>query len=165
MSAGSSLYPSENFGIAMQRVMGRHFAKFLLLLLPILLFGVLQGFRYGFNHKDYGFLVVGAFVSIALALGYGTVSVCEAYGRPRRIWMYVAVWGGMLPYLFIVYLAFYRGAWGIIQSLLSLHVVGMISGVLFLVLGLFAISALKSITDCSENISALLKSEGSARAS
>jgi hypothetical protein len=159
MSASDTLCPSENFGIAMQRVMGRHLANFLLILLPVLFFGLVQGFRYGFGQKDYGFLAVGSFISVVLTLGYGVVAICEAYGTPRRLWMYLAVWGGMLPYLFIVYLTFYRGVWGFIQSLLTINAWGMLSGVLFAALGLFAISLLKLITDCSGHISMLLKSE------
>ena len=165
MSAADTLYPSENFGIAMQRVMNRHLANFLLILLPVLFFGLVQGLRYGFGQKDYGFLTIGSFVSIVLALGYGIVAICEAYGTPRRLWMYLAVWGGMLPYLFIVYLTFYRGVWGFIQSLLAISAWGMLSGVLFTALGLFAISFLKLITDCSGHISMLLKSEPGAHQS
>jgi hypothetical protein len=165
MSAEGSQYPGENFGIAMQRVMGRHLANFLLILLPVLLFGLIQGFRHGFAEKDYAFLAVGSFASIALALGYGIVSVCEAYGTPRRLWMYLAVWGGILPYLFIVYLTFYRGVWGFIQNLLAFNTIGILSGVIFVVLGICAINSLKHITDCAGQISALLKSSGGAQPS
>jgi hypothetical protein len=163
--SGAATYPSEAFGIAMQRVMNRHLANFLLILLPVLVFGFVQCIRYGFGQKDYGFLAVGSFVSIMLTLGYGLVAICEAYGTPRRLWMYLAVWGGMLPYLFIVYLTFYRGVWGFIQSLLAISAWGMLSGVLFTALGLFAINLLKLITDCSGHISMLLKSEQGAHQS
>jgi hypothetical protein len=42
-------------------------------------------------------------------LGYGMISVIRAYCSPKQAWMGLAAFGGFLPYLFFLYVFFYRG--------------------------------------------------------
>jgi len=72
-------------------------------------------------------LPVGAVLAAAAMLGYGLRIVQNAFGRPKRVWMTLAVGGSIIPPLFSVYLIGWKGLRGLAQG-------GGVPGIAFAIL-------------------------------
>ncbi len=59
---------------------------------------------------------VGAILAGGAMLGYGLRIVQKAFARPKRLWMTLAVAGGIIPPLFSVYLIGWKGLRGLAQG-------------------------------------------------
>lgn len=85
-------------------------ARFVLLTLGAAIFGLLEGFRFGFLRGDYLRLILGFLVSIVSVFAYGVISIGRASGvKPKPVWMWSALSPIVIPYAFTLYLIFYRG--------------------------------------------------------
>jgi hypothetical protein len=155
----NSLYPSEHFGLEMQRSLTGFVSRFLICMVPVLLVGAIQGFRFGFHSADYLFLVSGSVLSVVATFFYALVGILKAYGRTRQFWMFPAVWAGFIPYLFVVYLAFVRGLWGFVGLFSHFTLSSLIAAVIFTLIGLVAIQSLHMITHFCSRIVKLTKNE------
>jgi len=155
----NTVFPSEEFGIEMQRSMSGFFSRFLLCLFPIFCVGVYKGFSVGFYQSDYLLLALGAPISYILAFAYGLVGILEAYGKPRKLWMYPAVWLGFVPYLFVVYLTFYRGVWSLVSLIWNFSWMALIAALIFTLIGFLAIRPLHMITEFCRRIALAIKNQ------
>jgi hypothetical protein len=101
----------EVFGREIQRQTSMTLGTAMVAVVTILVFAVGQGFRFGFGAADYMLLIAGSIVSMVAMFGYAMISVMRAYGSPKQAWMGLAAFGGLLLYLFFLYVFFYRGLW------------------------------------------------------
>ena len=127
-------------------------SRFTLILTPVVITGLAQGFRHGFHENDYTFLVAGSLISIVCALGYGMVAVSRSFGNPKALWMYVAIWAGILPYLFSLYLFLFRGIWGFVNILGEFSAVSLISAISFTLIGYISLKRYAEITKLSKSV-------------
>jgi hypothetical protein len=139
--------PENELGVTAQRLMTDAATKIMLGFLVVFITAIVQGSRYGFGKRDYLFLAFGSVVSFISAFAYGLVGVMRAYGHPKQLWMYPAIWSGWLPYAFIVYLVFYRGLWALVQLFSAFSVSSLLGALAFTVIGFFTIRHLQTITD------------------
>ena len=93
--------------------------------------GLIQGLLGRLFVTEVVTLALGSVVTAAAMLAYGQLAVHKAFGRPRRAWMVVATMGGLLPYVFGVYVVVdfglmpLRGGLGLGRVLATLFFVGM----------------------------------------
>lgn len=113
----------------------------------ILVFALIQGIRFGFGHRDYLLLACGAVFSFACCVAYNRMGVLRAKGSPKRSWMFLAIWCGPLPYLFIAYIVFYRGVWSLIRLFSKFSIESLCSALAFIFVGAFIIRDFAKLTD------------------
>jgi hypothetical protein len=133
----------------------RVFIRFLLIhrfllssgpMLIVLTVGLIQGIRLGFDQKDYACLIIGSLSSTVLLLFYVASAVCDLYGISRPWLASCSSLGEYVPYLFALYLTFYRGWWGVISQFWDFSVLGLLSAAFFLFIGTVAIILLEKLT-------------------
>jgi hypothetical protein len=122
-------------------------ARFVLCMLVIVGFAVVQGFRLRFFQQDYRLLIAGSVLSLISAFAYGAVGVARANARREYVWMFFAISSGWLPYFFTLYLIGYRGLWRFFHVFRDFSVLSLVSSIAFAVIGWIAIRHLQSITD------------------
>ena len=133
--------------LSTQRLMVTAFVRLFFGLFAVFVFGVVQGLRLGFRERDYLFLMFGSAASYFLAFAYGCVGIARANGRGKQTWMFYAIWSGILPYLFLMYLIFYRGGWALVRLFSAFSWSDLSAAFVFIVIGLFTIRHLQTITD------------------
>ena len=78
----------------------------------VLIFSLVQLFRLGFSRSDYSILLVGSALSMLAVFLYALLPNLLPEGKKSIVASLIA-FGGFIPYLFSVYLVFYRGLWNL----------------------------------------------------
>jgi hypothetical protein len=115
--------------------------------LIILVFSIIQGIRFGLGTSDYVWLFLGSIVSVIAMFTYGMVPILLARGSPKRGWMRLAALGGNLPYLFLLYIFFYRGLWSIASLFSGFSFIPVLKAIVFCGLGYRALKNFHKITE------------------
>ena len=123
-------------------------------LFVITVFAVVQSLRYGFRASDYLILIVGSILTTLLAFAYTLVSVMRANGSPKKTWMAFAAFGGFFPYVFFLYLFFYRGLWALSGLLNGFSVRPILKMIVFSILGYYALRQFYRITEIGRIVDA-----------
>jgi len=79
----------------------------------ILAFAIVQAIRFGLPGFDYLWLILGSIASIAAGALYSLDIRMSAEGSKGGTWRHFVGPLGMLTYIFILYLFFYRGLWSL----------------------------------------------------
>ncbi len=153
----NTLNPSEQFYPEILRSISALISRFLVCIAPVFLIGIVQGFRYGFHSADYLFLVIGSLISGVATFFFGLVGIVEAYDRTRRLWMFPAACAGILPFLFVVYLAFVRGLWSFVGLFSHFTLDSLFASIFFTLIGFLAIRPLDKIAELCSRIGKLTK--------
>jgi positive regulator of sigma E activity len=142
----------DELGLSTHRLMAVALARLFFGLFTVLVIAIVQGFHFGFRQRDYLFLALGAAVSFVCAFAYSCVGIARANGREKQAWMFFAICSGWLPYLFLMYVIFYRGAWALVRLFSSFSWSALFAALVFIAVGLFAIRYLQTITDVVRNV-------------
>jgi len=73
--------------------------------------GIVLGFTDGFGSREAVILYGGSLVALVTMFFYVVPSVLRSYGRPKKLCMWRAAIGGLVPYLWALYVIFVAGAW------------------------------------------------------
>jgi hypothetical protein len=121
----------------------------------ILVFASVQGIRIGFRASDYIFLIIGSIVSIIAMFAYGMVPILRARGSPKPGWMKLAAVGRFFPFLFLLYIFFYRGLWPLASLLSGFSLTPVIKAIVFCGLGYRALNNFHKIREIDRAMAAL----------
>jgi uncharacterized membrane protein YesL len=135
-----------------KRAISYYESRLFLSIFPVFVFGVIQGFRYGFLSNDYLGLVIGSVVTVLAASFYGSVCIMEPFGRAQRFLIFFSVCICFIAYLFILYLAFVRGAWGFVKLFWDFNITSLFSAVIFIAIGHISIRHFHMITVCCSEL-------------
>jgi hypothetical protein len=125
-------------------------AKASLWLIVILVFALVEFFRHGIFVRDYIFLFIGSLMSILCLILYGSFLhglQTKTIKRGQKSWLnFFLVSTIWVPYLFTVYLVFYRGIWQLTNLLHGFSILIVISSAFFIFVGLKLINVLEPLT-------------------
>lgn len=136
----------------------RHFARSaggtLYPLLALFVVGIVKAFRSGLTTEAL-ILLSGAIGSVVCIFFYGFISTERANGKPKALWMWPAAWGGMVPYLYSLYVV---GVLGLsIKSLWSAFAwSGLWEALLFIVLGHWFLGKYYALTELMRRVDEVL---------
>ncbi|MDB6124066.1 MAG: hypothetical protein JWQ71_3059 [Pedosphaera sp.] len=137
----------DELGLSSQRLIAAVLVRLLFGFLALFSIAVGQGLHFGFAQRDYLFLALGAAVSIICVFAYGCVGIARANGRKKHLWMLFAICSGWLPYLFVMYVIFYRGVWAFVHLFSAFSWSASFGALVFIILGLFTMRHLQKLTD------------------
>ena len=144
--------PENQFALNACQALINGIGGMIIRLLPIFVIGVVQGIRFGFLQRDYLFLAVGAFVSVMCSTYYAGVGIARISGREKQAWMFFAICSGWLPYLFLMYIIFYRAVWALVRLFSTFSWSALFGALAFFVIGLSAIRRFGTITDVVRSV-------------
>ena len=143
---------ADELGLSTYRWTVAALARLFFGLFAVFLIAMVQGFHFGFRQRDYLFLALGAAISFICAFAYSCVGIARANGRGKKIWMFFAICSGWLPYLFLMYVIFYRGAWALVRSFSTFSWRALFAAFVFIAVGLFTIRHLQTVTDIVRSV-------------
>lgn len=149
--------PGPQFGKEAAQLMANYLTGFSFPMIVVFLVGLVQGIRFGFDTNDYLFLLLGSFSSVVCAFIFSMIGIRKAAGKP--VWTFPALVLGNLPYLFLIYLAFYRGIWGGISLLWGFSLMGLLAAAVFILVGFAAIKLLVKIAEANNRILDILENQ------
>ncbi|GMR12002.1 MAG: hypothetical protein BMS9Abin29_0189 [Gemmatimonadota bacterium] len=97
------LDPARAVGTAVQRTVASTLGRGFVPLMALGLTGLVEGLRGRLFATEVVALVLGSLLTAAAMLAYGQLAVHKAFGRPKHAWAGLASMGGMVPYVFGVY--------------------------------------------------------------
>ncbi len=125
-------------------------------LLPVIVFAVIQVFRFGFISSEYPILIIGSIGTLIFGYGYVVVSVVWpaeiAAGKPRHWWMFILAAGGLIPYLFSIYLVIYLGIWALVTLTWNFSLGSLFKDLAFVLIGHFILRKFYSITELGQAV-------------
>src|SRR3990167_9894216 len=86
--------------------------KVLAPLFLVLIFSLIQLFRLGFSRSDYLALLIGSILSTVVVFLYALLPTLFPAGKKSLIASLIA-FSDFIPYLFSIYLVFYKGLWNL----------------------------------------------------
>lgn len=120
--------------------------------LAILGFAIIQALRFGVARTDYGLLIVGSIVSITAGALYYVDIRMAAEGTNK--WALSSWIGpiGILTYLFIVYLFFYRGLWSLSLLINNFSYRPILRMIVFVGLSSYALKQFHRLTEIERTL-------------
>jgi uncharacterized membrane protein YhdT len=123
-----------------------------LALLPIIVFSVVQLFRYG-NVSDYLLLLIGSLLSIATMFGYGIAELVWGIKKKKSFIAMFLTFAGLTPWLFGSYLVFVRGFWSLSKLPDGFSVVIIAQFLIFSFLGYKVVKAIYLMSEIGQVVS------------
>ena len=110
--------------------------------LAVLLFAIVQLIRHGAT-SDYPLLLAGTILSAVAMLAYMVL----LFTKRKSIPLAIAAFGGFIPYLFGLYLVFYRGFWRLKDLSMGFSIAIIIEGACFILAGYAVVSGIYKLSE------------------
>lgn len=138
-----------------QREVSDQLGRASLPLAGLLLIGILFGLSRGFGSSAAWSLYGGALTSAAAMFFYALPSVLISTGRKKKGWMALAAAGGMIPFLYAIYVMIVPGVIGLFdQSSI------WVSNFIIILLGYWYLRQFDRLTELTKKINALIQRTG-----
>ncbi len=122
----------------------------------IFLMGVVRGVQGGFGSSGAPVLLIGALVSGVATFLYALPTVLLSYGRRKQPWMPLSAVGGIVAYVFGLFVILVPGLWDQVRAP-SLGGAGL--GLFFLLTGFWYLRSLGRVAELARRIDRTLGSE------
>lgn len=146
MTGEDRLRARQAVSAAIRRLTGAQLRRAAPPLGVLFVYGIAGMIRYGPLASDHLFVVAGAAVSAVAMLSHGVRAILRAAGRRRRRWMGLATLGSFFPYLYGVYVTFFRGLGGM-QRAWGGSAWDVLAAGVFVVLGAWLLRACWKLTE------------------
>jgi hypothetical protein len=128
-------------------VLARLTTKGFLALLAVLLFAIVGLIRHGAT-SDYLLLLAGTIFSAMAMLAY----TIPLFTKKKSIPLAIAAFGGFIPYLFGLYLVFYRGFWRLKDLSVGFSIAIIIEGTCFVLAGYVVVSGIYKLSKFARKV-------------
>lgn len=123
-------------------------ARVILPLFFVLVFGIVQMIRFGFDGSDYALLFLGSILSLIATCAYpATGYFYGATGKKSYFAMSLVFFESVIPLIFGAYLIFLRGFWSLMELRNGFEILIIIKSIAFIALGYIFISNFSKMTD------------------
>jgi hypothetical protein len=98
---------------------------------------------------------VGSIVSVIAMFGYGMAIILHAHGTPKSAWKGLVAFSGFLPYLFFLYVFFYRGLWSFDALTNGFSFRPILRAIVFCILSYSALKEFYKITEIGKVVNTM----------
>ncbi len=149
--------PSIEFGRLVAKGSKGEGNRAMLVPLVTLVFGVVQGVRFGIMQSDYLWLAISGLVCTGTVLAYHLVVVMFASSTRRPRWFALPLLGGVLPFVLGFYLFGMRGVWKLVHLREGFSTEVFLSGLVFSVMGGLLLGSMRRLTELSQEVERAVK--------